>query len=93
MVRKKVICFLAANEWTTLLKSVRFTGFAKSSDIPNEGNALKRSKEVSGLCHKLTGSLCSDSMGMCEVVRQTTSLMFENQMFCQSSQQMEIQRK
>ena len=44
--------FFSSKERTTRLRSVWNTGL--SSNIPNEQNALKRPKEVSGLCHKLT---------------------------------------
>ena len=50
-----------ANEWTTWLMSVWNTGL--SSNIPNEWNVLKRPKEVSGLCHKLTVFTLSNSNG------------------------------
>ena len=44
--------FFSSKEWTTRLRSVWNTGL--SSNIPKEWNTLKRLKEVSGLCHKLT---------------------------------------
>ena len=44
--------FFSSKERTTQLRSVWNMG--SSSNIPKEWNALKRLKEVSGLCHKLT---------------------------------------
>ena len=44
--------FLSSKERTTQLRSVWNMGL--SSNNPKEWNALKRSKEVSGLRHKLT---------------------------------------
>ena len=55
-VMLKVICETDAGGMNHVIRvvpsDVLSTG--SSSNIPNERNALKRPKEVSGLCHKLT---------------------------------------
>ena len=53
--------FLSSKERTTRQGSVCYMGSEFKYSYAR--NALKRSKEVSGLCHKLTCSLCSDSKG------------------------------
>ena len=53
--------FLSSKERMTRQGSVCYMGSEFKYSYAR--NALKRSKEVSGLCHKLTCSLCSDSRG------------------------------
>ena len=53
--------FLSSKERTTRQGSVCYMGSEFKYSYAR--NVLKRSKEVSGLCHKLMCSLCSDSKG------------------------------